>query len=267
MLSDSNQDLKTMVNQLLNRVDGLEKRLAKSEAENIRLLETNIDLATNLDELQTAYKVLERKLKLSEKKVKKLEEENKRLHNKLHRKNSRNSSIPPSQDLNRPKKNTSLREKSGKPVGGQKGHKGTTLKFSEIPNEVIDYLPSNCEHCGIPLDSELRLVQRKQIIDIPPIIPNITEHRRFSQTCNCGHCSVGEFPKEIRTIKTPVSYGTGVEALISYLSVRQFIPINRISELLNQVFGLSITDGTICNKLEKASDKLKNIIPGFTNNY
>ena len=43
------------------------------------------------------------------------------------KKNSNNSHIPPSKDENRPKKNQSLRKKSGKKPGGQPGHEGKTL--------------------------------------------------------------------------------------------------------------------------------------------
>ena len=48
-------------------------------------------------------------------------------------KNSRNSSIPPSQDPNRIKKNKS----STKKPGGQFGHKGVTLERVSKPDEVI----------------------------------------------------------------------------------------------------------------------------------
>lgn len=44
--------------------------------------------------------------------------------------NSRNSSKPPSTDMFRPK---SLRRKGEKPVGGQKGHPGSTLKQVDCP--------------------------------------------------------------------------------------------------------------------------------------
>lgn len=118
MINSEIKDLKKIVCQLLNKVDRLEKRLIKTEEKNIRLIEDCIEQATDLDNLTIKYKSIERKFKTSEKKVLTLEKENLTLINKLHRKNSRNSSIPPSKDENRPSKNYSLREKSGKKVGG-----------------------------------------------------------------------------------------------------------------------------------------------------
>jgi hypothetical protein len=65
-----------------------------------------------------------------EKKVKTLEKENAFLKERLaeyeNPKNSRNSSIPPSRDEKRPKKNQSLRISSEKKSGGQKERKGNT---------------------------------------------------------------------------------------------------------------------------------------------
>src|SRR6266700_3615450 len=61
-------------------------------------------------------------------------------------KNSRNSSLPPSSDrfVRQPK---SLRKKSGKKTGGQEGHQGTTLRFSETPDEVIEHQVAICSSC------------------------------------------------------------------------------------------------------------------------
>ena len=60
-------------------------------------------------------------------------------HLKSPKKDSRNSSVPPSQDPYRNKKTNSLREKSGKRPGGQQGHKGITLEMSEHPTEEKEH--------------------------------------------------------------------------------------------------------------------------------
>src|SRR3982751_4270410 len=54
--------------------------------------------------------------------------------------NSSNSGKPPSSDgLKKPARVQSLRERSGKAPGGQKGHKGETLRQITDPNEVVDH--------------------------------------------------------------------------------------------------------------------------------
>jgi len=66
--------------------------------------------------------------------IKGLRKENDKLKEKLakyeHPKNSNNSSIPPSKDENRVFKSKSLRKKTGRKPGGQKGHEGTTLEMT-----------------------------------------------------------------------------------------------------------------------------------------
>jgi transposase len=61
-------------------------------------------------------------------------------------KNSRNSNKPPSTDeFIKPK---SQRKKSGKKTGGQKGHKGHTIKMSQTPDEIIIHKTKDCQDCG-----------------------------------------------------------------------------------------------------------------------
>jgi len=55
--------------------------------------------------------------------------------------------------MTKPKKNQSLRDKSDKKVGGQKGREGKNLAQSDEPDDVteIDFNIENCENCGASL--------------------------------------------------------------------------------------------------------------------
>ncbi|MFK7810492.1 MAG: IS66 family transposase [Saprospiraceae bacterium] len=169
-----------------------------------------------------------------------------------HNKNSKNSSIPPSKDENR--KTKSLRKKSGKKSGGQAGHKGSTLKMCENPDEIIEHDPNYCQCCGHEFEQsvERHLQSIRQVIDIPPIKPIVTEHRSYERQCrNCGQSSRGDFPKEVRS---PISYGNNINTLISYFSVRQYIAHNRIKEMMRDIFQVSMSEGTIVNKIARFSE-------------
>lgn len=170
------------------------------------------------------------------------------------KKNSNNSSIPPSQDQFGPKKNQSLREKTGRKVGGQKGHKGHTLEMTKTPDEIIKIEPDYCQCCGVSLDAitgegpEIR-----QVVDIPPIRAIFTEYRAFKKTCKCGHRNVPDFPQGITA---PVSYGQNIEGLIGYFHARQYLPFSRMQEMFNDIFNIDISEGGIHCLLNRFAEKV-----------
>jgi len=88
-------------------------------------------------------------LKLQEE-ILELKERIKALEDRLGQ-NSSNSSKPPSSDWS--KKQRSLRTKSGKSPGGQKGHKGHNLKMVTVPDATIVHGISACCKCGGSLDN------------------------------------------------------------------------------------------------------------------
>lgn len=169
------------------------------------------------------------------------------------RKNSGNSHIPPSVDLGKPKRNQSLREKSGKKAGGQPGHEGSTLTCSATPDQVVTYIPEHCEFCGndLTLIDAISLNSR-QVIDIPKPVVICTEHQVFAKRCTCGHINKGEFPVNVNA---KVQYGGNIEALTAYLNVRQYMPYNRIQEFHSQLMGLNISQGGIGCLLQRFTGK------------
>lgn len=171
------------------------------------------------------------------------------------KKNSNNSSIPPSKDENRPKKNQSLREKTGRLAGGQKGHEGTTLECSTEVDEVVKHSPGFCNCCGNDLSAtEEVLISSRQLIDIPPIKLKRIEHQVFQKQCSCGHIMESNFPAYVAN---PVQYGPNVEALVGYLHTRQYVPYARMQEFLNDVMGLPVSVGGIHNILQRLARKAK----------
>jgi transposase len=169
------------------------------------------------------------------------------------KKNSNNSHIPPSQDQNRPKRNQSLRESSGKKAGGQIGHEGTTLEFNTAIDKVVDHIPNYCNNCGNDL-SEITetFIEGRKIIDIPVIQPVCIEHRVYRKVCSCGHCMDSDFPPHIGA---SLQYGPNVESLVGYLHGRQYLPYKRMKELFTDVMNLPISVGGINNVLTRITQK------------
>jgi len=169
------------------------------------------------------------------------------------KKNSNNSHIPPSQDQNRPKRNQSLRESTGKKAGGQIGHEGTTLEFNTPIDEVVDHMPNYCNNCGNDLSEVAEtFIEGRKVIDIPVIQPVCIEHRVYRKVCSCGHCMESEFPNHIAA---SLQYGPNVESLVGYLHGRQYLPYKRMKELFTDVMNLPISVGGINGVLTRITQK------------
>ena len=172
------------------------------------------------------------------------------------RKNSSNSSKPPSSDgLSKTRKTQSLRESSGKPPGGQTGRKGTTLKQAAATEVVVHPLPSLCEHCAAALPLEQARVWRsRQVIDIPLANYDVVEHQALAVTCQCGRLHTSAFPAGV---DEAVQYGANVRALGTHLTQGQMLPFARAAELIADIYGLKVSPGTLVAWVGEARSALQ----------
>jgi transposase len=160
---------------------------------------------------------------------------------------SHNSSKPPSSD-GLAKKTKSRREKSGNKPGGQPGHPGRTLAMVADPDHTVCHFPEQCPGCGEALaDVPATDVERRQVVDLPPVVVEVTEHQVGTKQCpRCGCATRGEFPA---WVTQPVQYGSRLLSLLVYLVVFQMLPWKRTRELLADLFRVEIGGGTLATAL------------------
>jgi transposase len=172
------------------------------------------------------------------------------------RKNSRNSSKPPSSDgLGKPApKPKSLRRKTGRKPGGQDGHQGRTLRQVADPDHEVPHEPGCCAGCQRPLAGRpITGVERRQEFDLPPLKIEVTEHQLIERACVCGQRTRGTAPEGV---SAPVQYGPRIAAIVLYLYVGQFLSKKRTAAALAELFGTPISEGTVSGIAARASDKL-----------
>jgi transposase len=205
---------------------------------------------------QEQIRLLERELSVQQEQLAQLTEQLKALHERL-AKDSHNSHLPPSSDRfsRQPK---SLRKKSGKKPGGQQGHRGHSLLFSACPDEVMVHAVDRCEHC----QADLTLVspsegERRQVVDVPPPRLLVREHRSEQKRCpQCQQITVASFPAEARA---PVQYGPRIAAMAIYLVQQQLLPLARAGEVLEDLLGASMSEGTLCDLSARCASALVDV--------
>jgi transposase len=175
--------------------------------------------------------------------------------------NSRNSHLPPSSD--RPGSagkagRNPQRPKSGRPRGGQRGHRGTrrTLVPPEQVNEFIDLYPAECENCwkALPEVPDLH-AKRYQVTEVPPIQPHTTEYRRHGVACPCcGHKTRAAYDGD--TI--PASpFGPRLMSIVALLTGVYHLSRRKTATLLSDLVGVPISLGAVSTVEARVADAVK----------
>jgi transposase len=125
--------------------------------------------------------------------------------------NPRNSHRPPASEGYAKPAPRSRRERTDRFPGAQPGHPGATLTQVPDPAERVRHHPTVCAGCGAALaDAPVVSTERRQVFDLPELALRVVEH-----------------------------------ALATYLLAGQHLPLARTGELLTELLGAPVSQGSL----------------------
>lgn len=153
------------------------------------------------------------------------------------RKNSKNSSLPPSQT----QKDETAISNSGNKGKGQKVY--GELSNTRIKETVTIAKATTCGVCGVALDkTPCREHERRTKIDI--VFEKVVEHidAEVKQCPNCEATVKGHFPKDM---PGKLQYGNGLKAFAIHLIISQMVALNRVQKQISAMIGTPISEATL----------------------
>jgi transposase len=197
-------ELKALLKAALARVSALEEKVARLEQQNAELKQENGELRARLNQ------------------------------------NSQNSSKPPSSDGPEVKRPTS--PQSTRKRGGQPGHEGAK-RVRLAADIVVDHRPKRCRGCAQALDGTDPEPKWCQVIELPEIKPQVTEHRAHALLCDgCGVITEQPLPDGALLH----GFGPRLSGLVAYLTGRCRLSKRQVVELCEDALGVALSTGAVC---------------------
>lgn len=159
-----------------------------------------------------------------------------------------NSSLPPSQGR---KPNRAERRAAKK----RKGRPGVFRALAANPDRIVASVAEHCPHCEHTLTAADQVgFHAYDHIELPPLRPVITRIHRHRGVCPSCHRGFSAPPPAAMPPGSP--FGPDLTALILHLHLTQAIGFERLVRLLDEVFGVRLSEGALANMLARAGTPL-----------
>jgi transposase len=182
--------------------------------------------------------------------IKQLEEENAKLKKRVEElerllgMNSKNSSKPPSSDP--PQMSAVLPRRRHKKRGAKNGHQPFMRELlpPETVKHRIELNPQVCPCGSTSFEKTNEEPFRHQIVDIPPIEPEVIEYIQPIYRCkDCGEFVYQPLPDEVKR----KHFGPGVLALVAVLTGMLNTSKRKALAMINEVFSIPMSLGGLSN--------------------
>ena len=145
-------------------------------------------------------------------------------------------------------KESNISKPRGKP-GARQGHTGHYRKRPEYVDKIVEVPVDVCPHCGsTELSENIQEIRTRIIEEIPqcrPVVSVYNIHRKYCRVCK-------------KTVETPIydalpgaTIGIRTMLFVTWLKIGLRMTIEAIPELLDESFGLKISEGEVQHILDQ----------------
>lgn len=99
---------------------------------------------------------------------------------------------------------------------------------------------------------------RRQVREIPPIQVTVIEHQTVANVCSCGCRNEGHFPD---AVAAPIQIGPRARGFLIYLNMAHLMPYQRLTQVCQDLVGLSLSEGSLDNILAEADRQAQPLMP------
>jgi transposase len=169
---------------------------------------------------------------------------------------SHNSSKPPSSDPPGLKR-APPRRPSGKKSGGQPGHPLQTRPPLEPTSPPVICKPTACRCCGQALHGDDPAPRRHQVLELPPVKPEVTEYHLHRLDCpGCGAGTRADLPAGVPAGQ----YGPRLQATFALLAGAYRLSKRAIETLSADVLGVPVCAGQVCALEAETADATESVV-------
>ena len=149
--------------------------------------------------------------------------------------------------------------KPNRPLGGKpprRSRPGIARALHPDPDRLVEAWLDACPACRAAFPQAAQTPQRVyDRLELPPVRPDVTRVHLHGGSCAC--CGARAIAAAPAGLEPGSPFGRSIEAMVVYLHYAHAIGLERLRALMGEVFGLSISEGALCNILARARAPLQ----------